>query len=255
MTFEYVSVEEAIKRDGLRMVVVGGVPSLWSEAAKGILHFKQLDWVAVRLVYDSDALKDWAGRSGPVLFRDQDAPRAGWADILRLAEQLAPTPALLPADSEKCALAWSLAHDICAEGGLGWSRRLQLVHASLQGAGGFPERVAKYLGAKYGYRHEDGQSHGTKVVALLTKFAARLHEQRAGGSDYLVGESPTAADIYCATAMAMFDPLPAAQCAMDPAMRGAFALLDESTSAALDPVLLEHRDLMYARHLELPLSL
>ena len=29
MSFEYVSVEEAIKRHGLRMVVVGDVPSLW----------------------------------------------------------------------------------------------------------------------------------------------------------------------------------------------------------------------------------
>jgi hypothetical protein len=29
MTFQYASVEEAIKRSGLRMVVVGGVPSPW----------------------------------------------------------------------------------------------------------------------------------------------------------------------------------------------------------------------------------
>ena len=49
MTFDYVSVEEAIERRGLRMVVVGGVPSPWGEAAKGILHIKGIDWVAVRL--------------------------------------------------------------------------------------------------------------------------------------------------------------------------------------------------------------
>jgi len=36
MTFQYVSVDEAIKRSGVRMVVVGGVPSPWGEAAKGI---------------------------------------------------------------------------------------------------------------------------------------------------------------------------------------------------------------------------
>ena len=67
MSFEYVSVEEAIKRHGLRMVVVGDVPSPWGEAAKGFLHIKGIDWVAVRLTYDSERLKEWTGqRSGPV---------------------------------------------------------------------------------------------------------------------------------------------------------------------------------------------
>ena len=58
MTFAYVSVDEAIKRSGVRMVVVGGVPSPWGEAAKGILHVKTIEWAAVRLVYDSEPLKE-----------------------------------------------------------------------------------------------------------------------------------------------------------------------------------------------------
>ena len=33
MPFQYVDVEDAISRDGLRMVVVGNVPSPWGEAA------------------------------------------------------------------------------------------------------------------------------------------------------------------------------------------------------------------------------
>ena len=56
MPFEYVSVEQAIARSGLRMVVVGGVPSPWGEAAKGILHIKRIEWAAVRLSYDSEPL-------------------------------------------------------------------------------------------------------------------------------------------------------------------------------------------------------
>jgi hypothetical protein len=60
MSFEYVSVEEAIKRRGLRMVVVGDVPSPWGEAAKGFLHINGIEWVAVRLTYDNEPLK-----SGP----------------------------------------------------------------------------------------------------------------------------------------------------------------------------------------------
>src|SRR5262249_16874832 len=149
MTFQYLGVEEARKRSGLRMVVVGDVPSPWGEAAKGILHIKAIEWAAVRLVYDSEPLREWAGRrSGPVAIYDNERPRAGWAEILLLAERLAPTPPLLPADPAERALAFGISHEICGEAGLGWSRRLQLIHAGLRNVGGFPEQVAKYLGKK-----------------------------------------------------------------------------------------------------------
>ena len=42
---------------------------------------------------------------------------------------------------------------------------------------------------------------------------------------------------------------------MDEANRASFSLRDAETEAALDPILFEHRDMMYERHLELPLSL
>jgi glutathione S-transferase len=256
MTFEYVSVDEAIQRSGLRMVVVGGVPSLWGEAAKGILHLKGIDWVGVRLAYDSDVLKDWIGqRSGPVVMYEDERPRSGWAEILLLAERLAPKPSLLPADAAQRALAFGLAHEICGEAGLGWSRRLQLVHAGLHNSGGFAERVAKYLGRKYGYSPEAGAAAKGRVTDLVGMLAARLKAQRAAGSSYYVGDSLTAVDVYSATAMAMFRPLSQAQCGMDPSTRAAFELRDPQVDAALDPILFEHRDMMYARHLELPLSL
>jgi hypothetical protein len=98
--FQYVSVNEAIKRSGVRMVVVGGVPSPWGEAAKGILHVKNIEWAAVRLVYDSEPLKEWVGqRSGPILMYNNERPRAGRAEILLLSERLAPNPSLLPKDA------------------------------------------------------------------------------------------------------------------------------------------------------------
>jgi glutathione S-transferase len=151
MTFTYVSVEEAIERPGVRMVVVGGVPSPWGEAAKGILHIKGIDWAAVRLAYDNELLSNWAGqRNGPVLVYNDEPPRSGWAEILLFAERLAPAPRLLPADPAERALMFGLAHELCGEQGLGWSRRLQLIHAGLNRTGGFPERVSKYLSKKYG---------------------------------------------------------------------------------------------------------
>lgn len=256
MPFDYISVEEAIKRPGVRMVVVGNVPSPWGEAAKGILHIKGIEWAAVRLTYDSEPLKEWAGqRSGPVLIYENERPRSGWSEILIFAERLAATPPLLPKDPTARALVFGLAHEICGEEGLGWSRRLQLIHAGLNNAGGFPECVSKYLAKKYGYSREAGAAAATRVAELLTMLVARLKAQRETGSSFYVGKNLTAVDVYSATFAAMFQPLPAEQCRMDPSTRAAFSERDELIDAALHPILFEHRDMMYARYLELPLSL
>lgn len=256
MSFEYLTVEQAISARGVRMVVVGKVPSPWGEAAKGILHIKRIPFAAVRLVYDSDALRQWAGQlTGPVVVNDDEAPRAGWAEILMLAERLQPSPALLPLEPIARGRALSIADKICSQRGLSWTRRLQNVHAGLTGTGGFPERIAGYLGKKYGYDPAQSASYGPRVRQLLGELATTLREQRAAGGSYYLGDTLSAADVYSATCMALFNPLPHAQCAMDPGIRAAFEYLDAETAAALDPVLLEHRDMMYARHLELPLSL
>jgi glutathione S-transferase len=256
MAFQYISVEEAAKRKGLRMVVVGKVPSPWGEAAKGILHIKGIEWVAVRLVYDSEPLKEWAGqRSGPVAIYDDEPPQAGWKEILLLAERLAPSPSLLPADPAERALMFGMGHEICGESGLGWSRRLQLIHVGLQNAGGFPENIATYLGKKYGYNPATGVASTARVAGLLGMLGARLKAQHEKGSRYYIGNSLTALDVYSATFMALFRPLPHEQCAMPASIRAAFETRDAHTEAALDPILFRHRDMMYAQYLELPLSL
>lgn len=256
MAFKYVGIDEAIAQPGLRMVVVGGVPSPWGEAAKGIFHIKGIDWSAVRLVYDSEELVKWAGQqNGPVAIYADEPPRSGWAEILLLAERLAPEPSLIPQDPAERALMFGLAHEMLGEAGLGWSRRLQLVHAGLRGEGGFPERVAKYIGDKYGYTPAAGAAAGRRVAELLSMLASRLKTQRQTGSSYYFGDAPTAVDIYSATCSAMFAPLAPEHCEMHPKSRAAFDTLDARTQAALDPVMLEHRDMMYARFLPLPLSL
>ena len=53
----------------------------------------------------------------------------------------------------------------------------------------------------------------------------------------------------------MFKPLPPEQCKMDDSTRAAFALRDAPVDGAIDPILFEHRDMIYAKYLELPLSL
>lgn len=257
MPVEFVEFEAARSAKGLRMIVVPGIPSPWSEAAKGIFHVKKLPWKAVRLDARSDAMADWAKeRSGPVAFWNDEPPRSAWPQILILAERLAPNPALIPADPGERMRMFGIAHEICGEQGLVWARRLQGVQAGLTGqTGGFPEPIAKYLADKYGHHAEEAASYPGRVVALLGLLAGLLHEQRRQGSRYYVGKGLTAVDIYSATAMAMFEPLPPEQCPMMDLIRTTLSHVDETTRKALDPILIEHRDFVYRTHLELPLTL
>ena len=125
MPFQYVSVEEAISAARPAHGRGRQHPEPTGEAAKGILRIKGIDWAAVRLVYDSEPLKAGRPAHRPVAFYDDEPPRPGWAEILLLAERLAPTPSL--AGGPRARLVFGLAHEICGEDGLGWARRLQLV--------------------------------------------------------------------------------------------------------------------------------
>lgn len=239
------------------MVVVTGVPSPWGEAAKGILHVKQIPWIAVRLDQGNAEMAEWTGsRSGPVAMYHDEPARSGWCDILLLAERLAPEIPLLPRDADERALAIGLSHEICGEMGFGWCRRLQGVHEGISGGSeGFPEGVAQYLGAKYGYRAEEAETYKARSVALLEMLGRRLQTQREAGSQFYLGSSLTAVDIYSAAFMALMRPLPQDVCPMPDAMRSAFEARDPETEKALDPILIEHRDFIYDAYLELPLSI
>jgi glutathione S-transferase len=189
------------------------------------------------------------------MYRDE-APRSGWCDILLLAERLAPEVSLLPRDAEQRALTIGLSHEICGEMGFGWCRRLQGVHEGMSGgSAGFPEGVAQYLGAKYGYRAEEAETYQTRAVELLEMLGRRLVSQRDAGSRFYIGSTLSALDIYSATFMALMQPLPKEQCPMPDVMRSAFEASDPATEKALDPILIEHRDFIYDEFLELPLSL
>ncbi len=253
---QFVNTEKARQAEGLRVVMVGFVPSPWGEAAKGILHVENVPYLATRLGAERDAVVDWTGHdSAPIAVYGDEKPRTGWAEILLLAERLAESPSLLPADPSERALVMGLSHEICGEDGLGWARRLCGIQAGLSGAGGFPKQTAEYLAGKYGYRDEIGPRAVRRVVDLLGMFASRLRRQSEAGSRYLVGDRLTAADIYLATFLALFAPLPQDQCEIPDAFRAAFESMDDATRSALSANLLEHRDYIYEKHLELPLTL
>ena len=257
---QYIDFEQAQQQAGLRMIVVKGLPSLWGEAAKGIFQFKQLEFLATYHDPASREMSAWSGsRSAPVAIYNNEAPLSGWLDILLLAERLAPTPALLPKDPEKREVALTLCNDICGEMGLGWSRRLDSVHKGLNGKslaeGGYPQPIAGYLAKKYGYQENQGSYYNELTIKLLKQLSEKLLTQQKAGKKYYLGDTLSAVDIYSATFMACFKPLPDEQCAMQQPIRTIFEALDKKTKAALDPILLEHRDFIYSQHLALPLSL
>jgi glutathione S-transferase len=250
---EFLETAEAKRRSGLRLVTVGGVPSPWSEAAKGIFRVKGIPFVGVRFSPGDADLRAWTGcDNAPVALYDDEKPRSGWAEILLLAERLRPEPRLIPDDPEQRAWFFGLAHEICGEMGLGWSRRVAGVHDSLEsdGKAGFPKPIAGYLGSKYGYRGDNGPECRRRAVEVL-KLLARCLE----GRRYYLGDALSALDIYSAAFMGILSPLEPENCPMPDMLRSAFESKDPETTKALDPILLAHRDFIYREYLELPVQL
>ena len=92
-------------------------------------------------------------------------------------------------------------------------------------------------------------------LAILALLSERLRTQRAKGSEYFLGTVPTALDVYWATFAALLRPLPPELCEFPTVMRSQYTASDPQLLEAAAPELLEHRDLVYERHLELPVDL
>ena len=257
----YLTPEEARERGGLRLVLTAGVPGPWGEAAKSIFHVKKIPYVRVRQDggLPNEALAAWTGHTNaPQAVLDDEPARTGWAEILLLAERMAPKPALIPSDSHARALVFGLAFEICGEEGLGWNRRLQLLAPMMKMPADDANPMAGIghrLAERYGYSEAALGRANERIVAILRLFSERLDMQRAVGSDYFVGDSLTAVDIYWSTFAAMLRPLPPDLCPMPEALRGQYGDLTPEIESALDPALLAHRDRIYERHLELPIDL
>jgi hypothetical protein len=251
----FVELEEARAARGLRVVVATNVPSPWSQAMLGVLDMKGLDALVVRFRRNDDEIKRWTGtRNAPVALYDDEPPRAGWAEIVALAERLGGRVSLVPADDERRVRMFGLSHEILGEGGLGWSARVLLTHASVvtDGREGWPKPVAEYLAPRYGYapgRADEARARAIGVLRLLDRV---LGESRARGHDYFLGAAPTALDVHAATALAPLLPMPESECPMPPPVRHAFETIDRDVRDAVSPALIEHRAMMFARHLVLP---
>ena len=253
----FISIAEAKDRRGLRIVCPRGVPSPWTEAAKGIFHVKKLDcqYAAAAKTDAADALQSWAGNSSiPVVAYEKETLRTGWAEILLLAERLAPQPALIPADAAQRAAMFGLSHEICGEMGLGWCVRLQMLKISMDHSGaeaaGFPPEVTARLASKYGFNPQHVAAARGRVLEILHMLDATLGERR-----YLIGESLSAADIYWATFANLLVPLPEEQLPAHRTIRAIYTSRDQGFIDAMTPRLREHQSYIYQQYLELPVVL
>lgn len=257
---DYIEVEEAIGRPGLRLVLTAGVPGPWGESAKYIFGIKGIPYTPVRQLggLPNEALARWTGSdNAPVAVYEDERPRSGWAEILLLAERLAPEPRLIPADPAERALMFGLCHEICGEQGLGWTRRLTMVHDMLEAdppLSDLMRQIGESLGRKYGYTPEAAAAAPERVAEILGVLAAQQRAQRERGRAYLVGDALSALDLYWAAFAGLLDPLPHELCPMPAPLRTSYELRDPKARAALAPSLLEHRDFIYREHLDLPLD-
>ena len=253
---EYRSFEEIKNHPGLRIVLVKGVPSPWGQAAKTIFEVKKLEYVAAPWIAGepNGEIVAWGREaSAPIVAWANEKPINRWIDILYLAERLAPKPALLPSDVMQRAMTIGLSHEICGEKGIGWNRRLQLF-APAFASGKAPEGI-KNMGSKYGFNENDAKAAGERTAASLRALATQLKAQHARGSQYFVGDALSALDIYWTAFANLLDPLPREKCPMPDAYRPGWQVNDATVKAALDPVLLEHRDRIFKECFRDPMEL
>lgn len=245
----FVDLDTARATRGLRLVVASGIPSPWSEAAKGLFRLEGVPFVAVRLGPFDKEVRQWTrARNAPAAMFDDEPARTGWADILELAERLAPAPSLVPTRPADRVHMFGLAHELMGEGGVLWCGRLLTIGEGLatEGARGFPPMVGQYLAPRYGFAPDRLAAARARVREGLDLLAEAL-----GSKAHYFGERVTALDVYSAAATNILDPLPEEQCPILPPIRHAFESM--RGELVVPPVLLAHRDRMMERHLELPI--
>lgn len=248
---KYTSIDDAINANGLRLVIVKDMPSAWGVAAKAMIDYKGLDYLLAHQIPMSEnpELLAWSGtNSGPVAAWNNESPINRWDDILFLIERLAPQKPLLPKAAAARIQVLGISHEICGELGFGWNRRLDMMRP--------PEgQPPSDFGKKYSYNDTDAALANKRVITLIKELATILKVQAQQDSKFLVGNSITAADFYWA-AFSNFIVLQSQdECPVNPQARPMFENTPSEITAAIDPILIEHRDRIMRTYCKLPLEL
>ena len=268
---DYIKLADAKKLSGLRLILGAyPIPGPWREACKGLFYVKGIPYTPVATSNDgiSDVLLgmndsqsqliSWTGQSSaPVALWNNELPRSKWIDQIALAESLSPEPRLVPEDIELRIRMFGLINELASENGLLWLKRLGMAHGPLQNLSKGDEARAlwAFFGQKYGYKSEAAETASKRMVQILDTFHQQLVDQKAQGSQYLIGHELSAVDIFWSTSCGFFDPLPDDLCPMWSDLRTpwAYGCDDPLVQAALTSELRSHRDFIYEKYLELPI--
>jgi glutathione S-transferase len=245
----YISVEEAIPLTGLRVAFTRGAPGPWGVAARAIFEYKDIPFIAVaqEMGQANEPLLRWTGQtSAPVAMFNDERPRPSWSEIILLAERLAPERPLIPKNPEQRLEMFGLCHELCAEDGLGWS--LRLVMSPVDNLSPPPENAMmrkydSYLGPEHSR---------VRANAILGLLARRLAAQKAQGSEFLVGDSLTAADFYWTAFSILLRSFSPQYCDVPDWYRA----IAEQISSRVDPAaesLFEFRDMILQRYVRTPM--
>jgi len=250
---DYITVAEARDLPGLRLALSMGTPGPWGISARALFGIREVPFVAVgqEIGGANEDLVAWTGRrNAPVAVYGDEAAVDGWLEIVELAERLGSGPSLHPDDPVDRALATGFSAEICGQGGFGWSRRLSMAGGGPPPEPGTPMSV---LNREYGIRAEAIDTAVARVIGIMNGLSAQLHKQRAAGSDYLVGPRLSACDVHWACFSMLVERLAPEHCALPPHLQDLFATMSPAMRAAIDPILIAHRDRIWQRHIGLPL--
>jgi glutathione S-transferase len=252
---DYLSVAEARAMGGVRLALGMGTPGPWSISARALFDIRKVPFVPVgqQLGGANEELVAWTGRrNSPVAVYEDEPAVDGWLEIAVLAERLGSGPSLFPDDPLDRALAVGFSAEICGQGGFGWSRRLSMMGGAPPPAD--PNSSQGVIARQYGMRPDDVRDASARVIGILHGLSTQLHRQRAAGSIYLVGGRLSTCDVHWACFSLLIQRLAPEQCPMSAHLGDLFANMPPEMRAAIDPILIEHRDRIWERHIGLPLD-
>ena len=257
---DFIDLQPAIDMPGLRLILISTTPSPWGEAVKGFFFVKRIHYIPVRhpIGKDQSLLRQWtAQESAPVAVYNDERPRSTWPEQLYLAQRLQPDPPLIPSALEERVRMFGWCNELAGENGLGWARRELIFDRTLGKAKGDEKGLApmRSMARKYNYSSEAAQSASRRVIEILKGLSELIAHQKHLGSSYLIGNELSALDIMWAAFAVLIKPLPEDLCPMSQGMRASFTNDDPAIDAAASPLLMEHRDFIYRRYLELPMIL
>lgn len=250
---EYTTVADAKHLSGLRLVLTQGVPGPWSEAAKAVMRQRGVPYTPVAQVggQENEELVAWTGhRNAPIALYNDEAPRVRWLELVELAERIGRGPSLLPADISERMLAVGITNEIAGESGFAWFGRQLMLKPGYDAKG---EAILKMPMYRDYYSADDAEQAVTRVEAILDMLSGQIKQQQASGSQYLVGDALSCADIYWAYFSQLLDTYPPEKNPVPDFLRSSWAKVGEAIGS-FDPVLIEQRDQTFDRHLELPLT-